>query len=117
VRRLPSWYLRLVLRIGVRGDAWRGLRELLPANLAEHEQVGARAGHLADDAEIDTPVLLLRGSRTPTTDRTFDELAAVVPACTHVTLPCLGHFGPEGRSAARVAGAVRAFLADDEVDR
>lgn len=115
VRRMPFWYLRLALRIGFRGDAWRRLRELLPANLAEHEQVGARAGHLADYAEVGTPVLLLCGSRTPTTDRTFDELAAVLPACTHVTLPRLDHFGPEGRSAARVAGAVRAFLADDEV--
>jgi pimeloyl-ACP methyl ester carboxylesterase len=117
VRRMPFWYLRLVLRFGVRGDAWRRLRELLPANLAEHEQVAARAGHLADYAEVGTPVLLLSGSRTPTTHRSLDELSAVVPACTHVTLPRLDHFGPEGRSAARVAGAVRAFLADDEVDR
>jgi hypothetical protein len=107
---MPLWYLRSILRIGFRGGAWRGIRDLLPANLAEHEQVAARAGHLADYAEVGTPVLLLTGSRTPAPDRTFHELAAVLPDCAHVTLAGLDHFGPEGRSAARVAEAVRAFL-------
>lgn len=110
MRRLPVWYLRLILRVGFRGAAWRRIRDLLPANLAEHEQVAARAGHLTDYTEVETPVLLLSGSRAPT-DSTFAELAGLLPDCRHVILAGLDHFGPEGRSAARVADAVHAFLA------
>jgi pimeloyl-ACP methyl ester carboxylesterase len=110
VRRMPLAYLRLVLRIGFRGDQWRRLRSLLPANLAEHEQVAARAGHLVDYAEIDAPVLLLTGARSATADPTYAALAAALPRCTSVTMPGMDHFGPEGRTAARVADAVRAFL-------
>jgi pimeloyl-ACP methyl ester carboxylesterase len=111
LRMMPAWYLGLVLRVGFRGAGWQRIRELLPANLAEHEQVAARAGHLAEYGAVDAPVLLLTGSRSSGSDTTFDELAAILRRCTHTVLSGLDHFGPEGRTAARVAAAVRGFVA------
>ncbi|MHA6783488.1 alpha/beta fold hydrolase [Pseudonocardia saturnea] len=103
-------YGRLARRIGCRGRAGQRLRELLPANRAEHEQVAAREGHLSEYASVTAPALLLRGSCQRQPDPSFDDLAAVLPGCTCSVLDGLDHFGPDGRSAARVAEAVREFL-------
>lgn len=105
LRAMPLWYLRGVLRLGFRGAAWRRVRDLLPANLAEHEQVAERAGHLGAFAEVGTPVLVLSGSRSH--DPVYAALAALLPAGEHRVLDGLDHFGPEGRTAARVADALR----------
>ncbi|MFC4062627.1 alpha/beta fold hydrolase [Planomonospora corallina] len=109
--RLPHWYLRSAMRIGFRGPAWRRMLPLLEANLAEHEQIAAQQGRLAEFAAVTAPVLLLCGSRTPRGTRAeFGALRGTLPGAALETLDGLGHFGPEGRSAPVVAERVRDFL-------
>jgi hypothetical protein len=73
--------------------------------------VAAHAGRLDVFSTIDAPVLILRGSRGPAA-ATFDALRDVLPDARLEVMKGLGHFGPEGRTAATVAERVRTFLAD-----
>jgi pimeloyl-ACP methyl ester carboxylesterase len=109
--RMPHWYLRTVLRIAFRGENWQRMRPLLPANLAEHQQIAALQGRLATYAAVNAEVLLLRGSRTPhAAGGDFGALRDTLPAATLETLKGLDHFGPEGKSAPVVADRALAFL-------
>jgi pimeloyl-ACP methyl ester carboxylesterase len=113
IAKMPHWYLRLVLPIGLRGHSWQRMRPLLGANLAEHEQVAAQQGRLAGFGAITAPVLFLCGSRTRRTADgagPFDALRDTLPHATLETLDGLDHFGPEGKSAPVVAERVLAFL-------
>jgi pimeloyl-ACP methyl ester carboxylesterase len=109
--KMPYWYLRLALRVGFRGPAWRRMRPLLEANLAEHEQVAAQQGRLASFAAVTVPVLLLCGGRTPPAIRAeFEALRDTLPDATLETMAGLNHFGPEGKTASSVAERSAAFL-------
>lgn len=108
---MPHWYLRAVMRIGLRGKTWRNMRPLLWANLAEHEQIAARQGHLDEYRAVAAPTLLLCGGKSPIADRTdFSMLQGTLPHAVLESLPGLDHFGPEGKNAARVAQSTLAFL-------
>ncbi|MEO3869540.1 hypothetical protein ABGB18_11970 [Nonomuraea sp. B12E4] len=105
--KLPYGYLRFALRIGFRGPSWQRMRPLSEANVAEHEQIAAQQGRLAEFAAVTASVLLLRGSRTARASRAeFDAL----PNATLETLNGLNHFGPEGKTAPVVAERAVAFL-------
>jgi pimeloyl-ACP methyl ester carboxylesterase len=109
--RMPQWYLRFAMQVGFRGEAWRRMRPLLEANLAEHEQIAARIGQLAGYAAVTAPVLILRGGRTAAAIRTqTDRLRDVLHDATIETMAGLNHFGPEGRTAPVVAERAWAFL-------
>jgi pimeloyl-ACP methyl ester carboxylesterase len=109
--KLPYWYLRMALRIGLRGPSWQRMRPLLQANLAEHEQIAAQHGRLAGFAAVTAPVLLLCGGRTPRASRAdFDAVRDTLPNATLETLPGLHHFGPEGKTAPVVAERALRFL-------
>ncbi len=111
VTKMPYWYLRFAMRVGFRGEAWQRMRPLLETNVAEHEQITARMGHLAGYAAVTIPVLILRGSRTTTAIRTqLDVLKDTLGAATLETVTGLNHFGPEGRTAPTVAERASAFL-------
>jgi pimeloyl-ACP methyl ester carboxylesterase len=110
--KLPAWYLRLVLRIAFRGQTWQRMLPLLEPNLAEHQQLAAQHGRLAEFASVTAPVLILCGSRTsPATKADCAALLDTLPNATLQTLDGLNHFGPEGKSAPVVAERVLAFLA------
>lgn len=107
VAKMPHWYLRFAMRVGFRGESWRRMRPLLPANLAEHEQLAAQVGRLPEFAAVTAPVLILCGSRTaPSIRAEFAALRDALPNGTLETLDGLNHFGPEGKSAAVVAERV-----------
>ncbi len=111
ITRMPHWYLRLAMSVGFRGAAWQRMRPLLGSNLAEHEQIAARLGRLADYAAVAVPVLILRGSRTSPGIRTqTDALNRTLGGATLETIPGLNHFGPEGKTAPAVAERVATFL-------
>ncbi|GAB2656891.1 alpha/beta fold hydrolase [Nocardia goodfellowii] len=110
VAKLPHWYLRGALRVGFRGAEWQRMRPLLAANLAEHEQVAAQYGRLAEFADVTAPAQILIGSRTKTGRTDFALLGSTLPHATLETLPGLDHFGPEGKTAPRVAGQMLEFL-------
>jgi pimeloyl-ACP methyl ester carboxylesterase len=113
IAKMPHWYLRLVLPIGLRGHSWERMRPLLGANLAEHEQVAAQQGRLAGFAAVGAPVLLLVGARTRRAADgagPFDALRDTLPRASLETLDGLDHFGPEAKGAPVVAERVLAFL-------
>jgi pimeloyl-ACP methyl ester carboxylesterase len=112
VTKMPHWYLRMALRVGFRGSSWQRMRPLLEANLAEHEQIAAQQGRLAEFAAVTASVLLLCGSRTPLVNRAdFDALRDTLPNATLETLDGLNHFGPtERKSASVVAERALAFF-------
>ena len=111
VTKMPYWYLRFAMRVGYRGTGWQRMRPLLEANLAEHEQIAARLGHLAEYAAVNVPVLILRGSRTAPAIRTqCDVLKDTLDNAVLETITGLNHFGPEGKTAPAVAEHASAFL-------
>ncbi|MBG0822614.1 alpha/beta hydrolase [Planomonospora sp. ID91781] len=111
VSRMPYWYLRLALRVAFRGPSWQRMLPLLDANLAEHGQLAAQYGRLAEFAAVTAPVLLLCGGRTARASRAeFDALRDTLPDAVLETLGGLDHFGPEGKNASVVAERVLAFL-------
>jgi pimeloyl-ACP methyl ester carboxylesterase len=111
VAKLPHWYLRTALRVGLRGRAWRRIRPLLWANLAEHEQIAAQQGRLDEYRAVAIPTLVLCGGKSPAASRTeFTLLQQILPQAGLESLPGLNHFGPEGKTAARVGRPTLAFL-------
>jgi len=111
VAKMPHWYLRTAMRIGLRGSTWRSIRSLLWANLAEHEQIAAQQGRLDDYRAVATPTLVLCGGKSPATSRNeFTMLQRTLPHAVLESLPGLNHFGPEGKTAARVGQPTLAFL-------
>ncbi|GGK93290.1 alpha/beta hydrolase [Planomonospora parontospora subsp. parontospora] len=111
VSRMPYWYLRLALRVAFRGPSWQRMLPLLDANLAEHGQLAAQYGRLAEFAAVTAPVLILCGGRTARASRAeFDALRDTLPEAALETLGGLDHFGPEGKNASVVAERVLAFL-------
>ena len=110
--KLPYWYLRLALRVGFRGAAWRRMRPLLAANLAEHRVIAEQVGRVEEFRAVRASVLVLCGGRSVA--GTADELgvlARILPAGELVVLPGLDHFGPEAKPAPVVAERAKAFLA------
>ena len=111
VARMPHWYLRTAMRIGLRGSAWRRMRPLLWANLAEHEQIAAQQGRLDDYRAVATPTLVLCGGKSAAASQAeFTTLQRTLPHAVLESLPGLNHFGPEGKTAARVGQPTLAFL-------
>jgi hypothetical protein len=109
--RMPIWYLRLVLRMAFHGQAWQRMLPLLEPNLAEHEQIAAQYGRLAEFAAVTASVLILCGSRsTPAAKADCAALRDTIPHATLETLAGLNHFGPEGRSAPLVAERTLEFF-------
>ncbi|WP_431908677.1 alpha/beta fold hydrolase [Nonomuraea jabiensis] len=111
MEKLPHWYLRTVMRLFYRGAGWRRMRPLLAANVAEHGQIAAQQGRLAEFAAVKAAVLVLCGGRSKAAHREeFAALRDMLPDAALETLDRLDHFGPEGRTAAVVASRVRPFL-------
>jgi pimeloyl-ACP methyl ester carboxylesterase len=109
--KLPTWYLRLMLRIAFRGQTWQRMLPLLEPNLAEHQQIAAQQGRLAQFAAVTAPVLILCGGRTsPAIKADCAALRDTLPNATLETLKGLGHFGPEGKRAHVVAERVLEFF-------
>ncbi|WP_169946914.1 alpha/beta fold hydrolase [Microbispora sp. H11081] len=112
VARLPHWYLRMVFRVAFRGAAWRRMRPLLGACLAEHEQLAAHHGRVAEFADVTVPVLVLVGGRSkPAHREEYAALAAALPSAVLKTVGGLGHMGPSERGTApAVAESALPFL-------
>ncbi|TQS29369.1 alpha/beta fold hydrolase [Microbispora sp. KK1-11] len=110
--KLPHWYLRMVFRIAFRGPAWQRMRSLLGACLAEHEQLAAQYGRLAEFKDVTAPVLLLVGGRSKPAHRAeFAMLRDTLPDATLDTIDGLGHLSPtEPKSGPIVAERALPFL-------
>jgi pimeloyl-ACP methyl ester carboxylesterase len=109
--RLPTWYVRLILRLVVRGSRWQAMEPLLLANLAEHREVGRHAG-LDCYQTVAARVLLLAGGRSP--HRQTGALQRLEQALPHARLELmegLDHLAPDEKAPKMVAARVLAELA------
>jgi pimeloyl-ACP methyl ester carboxylesterase len=114
IASMPLWYVRLVLRLAVRGPKWATMNQLLEANLVEHRVQAALDSPSPDRfATITARTALLGGAKSPETisGRLLHELAEVIPHSTVAVLPGLGHLAPEDQPA-RIATAVLAAAKD-----
>ena len=105
---------RAVLAVDDRFHKGRGsLRELLPGVRYDFHDVAQVDGRIDTYAQVDKPVLLISGTRSPAfLRRAIRELHDIIPRSTHVELEGLGHDGPwNNGSPTAVATAIRQHLA------
>jgi len=115
VERMPLWYIKLVLRLFIRGQHWRDIEALLDAGLAEHEQVQALDQPTVERYQtIGSRVHLLGGSksRPQFTSRLFETLQTVIPNCTSELIVGLDHLAPDDKAPTTVAEHVLRQLRD-----
>lgn len=109
--RLPFSFVRLVLRLAIRGRQWDRMRPLLHANAIEHEQVRLLDGTAHTYRSVSAPVLLLGGTKSPrSSELGIETLYAVLPNATLELLDGLTHNAPDEGAPERVAEAVAPFL-------
>jgi hypothetical protein len=79
---MPVWYVRLGLRIAIRGQKWATMDRLLEANLVEHRlQAGLDAPSPERFSAITSRTVLLGGAKSPDSisGPLLDEIAAAIP--------------------------------------
>ena len=99
---MPLRYVRLVLRLAIRGPTWERMDHLLEANLVEHRlQATLDAPGLERFASIAAHSVLMAGTKSPAAISAplLDELANDIPNSTVQILPGLGHLAPEDHPA------------------
>ena len=118
VTHLPLWYLRCVMRLVVRGEQWERFEPLLPANLLEHQEVAACDGAVDEYAAIQARVLLLAGSRSPSSSgrQLVDALRNLIPCATTSVLDGLDHNAPDEKAPVAVADQVIPFFTSETAD-
>lgn len=107
---MPVWYVRLVLRIAIRGHKWATMDRLLEANLVEHRLQAALDAPSPERFSTITPrTVLLGGAKSPDSisGPLLDEIAAAIPSSEVAVLPGIGHLAPQEQPD-RVASAVLA---------
>ncbi len=95
---MPVSYIRLMLRIAIRGPKWDRMNHLLEANLVEHRlQATLDAPDLVRFATIEARTVLMGGDKSPhsISGPLLHELASSITDSTVVMLPGLGHLAPE----------------------
>ena len=107
---MPVWYVRLVLRVAIRGQKWATMDRLLEANLVEHRlQATLDAPSPERFSTITARTILLGGAKSPESisGPLLDEIAAAIPDSVVELLPGIGHLAPQDQPD-RVASAVLA---------
>jgi pimeloyl-ACP methyl ester carboxylesterase len=102
---MPLWYVRLMLRVAIRGPKWERMDHLLEANLVEHRlQATLDEPSLDRFATIPAHTVLMAGTKSPASisGPLLNELASIIPNSTVQILSGLGHLGPED-DPARIA--------------
>jgi pimeloyl-ACP methyl ester carboxylesterase len=110
---MPVWYLRLVLRIAIRGQKWATMDPLLEANLIEHRlQAALDAPSPERFSPVTSRTVLLGGANSPDSisGPLLNEMAAVIPSSEVELLPGLGHLAPQEQPD-QVASAILAHRA------
>ena len=110
VEVMPVWYVRLVLRVAIRGQKWATMDRLLEANLVEHRlQAGLDALSPERFSAITSRTVLLGGAKSPASisGALLYEIAGVIASSEVEVLPGLGHPAPQEQPD-RVASAVLA---------
>jgi pimeloyl-ACP methyl ester carboxylesterase len=112
IKRMPIWYLKLILRIMLRKDHWKHMERLLPESLNEHKEIGRLDSTFRHYSSIDSASLLISGGKSPESARyTMKVLDETIPQTKTLVLPNLSHFAPDNRnSPAEVAQQVKLYF-------
>ncbi|MFC5402652.1 alpha/beta fold hydrolase [Cohnella soli] len=110
--RVPKWFAKFNLWIGIRGEHWDRIERLLPQNLNEHREVQRLAATYRKYAAIHADVLFMSGHKSPASvSQMVQELNRTIEGSQLLTLPGLHHLSPEnGYSPKQVAQAVKDFF-------
>ncbi len=110
--RVPKWFAKLNLRIGIRGEHWNRILHLLPENLNEHREVQRLASTYRKYAAVQADVLLMSGYKSSeSVHQMIRELNQTIKGSQMLTIPRLHHLSPEnGYSPIQVAQPVKEFL-------
>jgi pimeloyl-ACP methyl ester carboxylesterase len=108
----PSWLLKLILPLAIRGEERKRKQQLLPTAIREHLAAARLDGPDTRYESMTADVLLLTGAkRRGPDDGALARVASSTPGAALVALPRLDHFGPEKKPKV-VAHAVSALFAD-----
>jgi pimeloyl-ACP methyl ester carboxylesterase len=111
ISMLPAPALNLLLQVGLRGDRWDSIDQLLDPNLIEHMILkSSDDGTAARFASVVASTCLLVGERSPAPFRAaVDELKCFIPSATAIVVAKAGHTAPQHRPRA-LASTTRAAL-------
>jgi len=111
---MPSWLLKLILPLAIRGEERKRKQHLLPTAVREHVAAAQLDGADARYESLAADVLVLAGGKRRGPDKeALLRLTSAIPRARLVTLPALDHFGPE-KKPQLVTHAVSAFFAETE---
>jgi pimeloyl-ACP methyl ester carboxylesterase len=111
-RRVPRWYMKLLMPLIMNAHERQVRLGLLRENLREHQEVARLDSTYENYRAISAEVLLLYGGKTDSRWVTLamERLAAVLPRSETHVFPKLNHFGIDQKAPQEVAQFVSAFL-------
>ena len=115
IRKLPHWYMRLLLPLFMSSHERKQKLGLLQENLREHEEVARHDSSYHNYREITADVLLMYGGKSGVkwVPLAMERLAAVLPHSETKEFPKLDHFGIDKNAPEEVARAVSAYFLID----
>ncbi|CAM3128882.1 alpha/beta hydrolase [Paenibacillus lupini] len=110
--KLPLWYAKLMLRLFIRGEHWRGLEALLQQNLLEHKEVKRLAETYHHYQHLQAEVLLAYGGKSPQAVKDMiHTLNNTIAKSEVIEIPQLEHLSPENRyEPLKVAALIKPFF-------
>lgn len=111
-RKIPRWYLKLLLPLIMRSHERKQRLALLPENLREHQEVARLDSSYENYRTITADVLLMYGGKSDSkwVNLSMERLAAVLPHSETQAFPKLDHFGIDQKAPQEVARAVSAYF-------
>lgn len=111
IRKIPRWYLKLLLPLIMSSHERKQRLGLLQESLREHQEVARLDNSYENYQEISAGVLLMYGGKDYTAhERSMKRLAAVFPRSETKEFPKLDHFGIDKKAPREVAQAVSAYF-------
>ena len=111
IRKMPHWYLRLLLPLIMSSHERQQKFDLLQENLREHKEVARLDNSYENYREISASVLLMYGGKDYTAHEVeMKRLAAVFPRSETKEFPKLDHFGIDQKAPREVARAVSDYF-------
>jgi pimeloyl-ACP methyl ester carboxylesterase len=112
IRKIPHWYMKLLLPLIMSSDERKQRLGLLEENLREHQEVARLDNSYENYREIVAGVLLMYGGKDkiPGADLTMQRLAEILPQSETKVFPRLDHFGIDKKAPQEVARVVSDYF-------
>jgi pimeloyl-ACP methyl ester carboxylesterase len=115
-RRVPSWYMKLLMPIILGSHEQKTILSLLLENLREHKEVARLNNSYENYRQISAGVLLMHGGKAyaPQADSRMKRLAAVFSHSETREFPKLDHFGIDKGNPREVARVVSEYFLKEQ---